>query len=311
MQDIPVLIIVFNRAWNAVKVAESLQKIRPKQLFLAADGPRPERPGEEKLCNEAREAVLNAVTWECDVKVRFQEKNLGCGKHMTAAIDWFFENVESGMILEDDCVPSEDFFHFTGELLERYRNCHKVLMLSGTALVTSPVPSGNAYEFLSFPCCWGWATWRRAWQLMSYDMPDFPAYRRSGAIGELFPARRHQKRLLELFEKVYTHAPGFDTWDFQWLYACVKNKGLCILPAKNLVTNVGCSKVSRSSVLPKKDAIPVPSPSRTGISPSPAGRSFQIRTSCRPAISGAILQMADTVPAISSSPDILLPERRL
>ena len=239
MQDIPVLIIVFNRAWNAVKVAESLQKIRPKQLFLAADGPRPERPGEEKLCNEAREAVLNAVTWECEVKVRFQEKNLGCGKHMTAAIDWFFENVESGMILEDDCVPSEDFFHFTGELLERYRNCHKVLMLSGTALVTSPMPSGNAYEFLSFPCCWGWATWRRAWQLMSYDMPDFPAYRRSGAIGELFPAKRHQKRLLELFEKVYTHAPGFDTWDFQWLYACVKNKGLCILPAKNLVTNVG------------------------------------------------------------------------
>lgn len=239
MQDIPVLIIVFNRAWNACKVAEALQKIRPAQLFLAGDGPRPERPGEKELCLEARKAVLDAVTWPCQVHTRFQEKNLGCGRHMTAAIDWFFENVEEGMILEDDCVPSEDFFHFTAELLERYRNTPEVLMLSGTALVTPPVPTGNAYEFISFPCCWGWATWRRAWQLMNYDMPDFPAYRRSGVIAESFPSRRHQKRLLELFSKVYHHAHGFDTWDFQWLYACVKNKGLCILPARNLVSNVG------------------------------------------------------------------------
>lgn len=239
MQDIPVLIIVFNRAWNACKVAEALQKIRPAQLFLAGDGPRPERPGEKELCLEARKAVLDAVTWPCQVHTRFQEKNLGCGRHMTAAIDWFFENVEEGMILEDDCVPSEDFFHFTAELLERYRNTPEVLMLSGTALVTPPVPTGNAYEFISFPCCWGWATWRRAWQLMNYDMPDYPAYRRSGVIAESFPSRRHQKRLLELFSKVYHHAHGFDTWDFQWLYACVKNKGLCILPARNLVSNVG------------------------------------------------------------------------
>ena len=81
MEDIPVLIIVFNRSWNAVKVAEALQKICPRRLFLAADGPRPDRPGEEKLCTEAREAVLNAVTWECEVQTRFQTTNLGCGKH--------------------------------------------------------------------------------------------------------------------------------------------------------------------------------------------------------------------------------------
>ena len=239
MQDIPVLIIVFNRAWNACKVAEALQKIRPAQLFLAGDGPRRERPGEEALCLEARKAVLDAVNWPCQVHTHFQENNLGCGRHMTAAISWFFEHVESGIILEDDCVPSEDFFRFSADLLERYRNDTKVMMLSGTALVRTEEPSPYDYDFTYFPCCWGWATWRRAWQLMDYDMPDFPAYRRSGVIRELFPAGHHQRRLLELFSKVYHHAPGFDTWDFQWLYACVKHKGLCILPARNLVSNVG------------------------------------------------------------------------
>ena len=239
MEDIPVLIIVFNRSWNAVKVAEALQKICPRRLFLAADGPRPDRPGEEKLCTEAREAVLNAVTWECEVQTRFQTTNLGCGKHMTAAIDWFFENVEEGIILEDDCIPSPEFFRFTAELLKRFRNEEKVMMLSGTALVRTSGETPYDYDFTSYPCCWGWATWRRAWQLMDYDMPDFPAYRKSGVIKDSFPKRKHQKRLLELFDKVYTHAPGFDTWDFQWLYACVKNQGLCILPSKNLVSNIG------------------------------------------------------------------------
>lgn len=239
MQDIPVLIIVFNRSWNAEKVAGALKQIRPRRLFLAADGPRPDRPEEEKLCRDAREAVLNAVTWECQVQTRFQESNLGCGRHMTAAIDWFFEEVEEGVILEDDCIPSPEFFRFSAELLERYRNDDKVMMLSGTALVRTLDESPYDYDFTAFPCCWGWATWRRAWQLMNYQMPDFPAYRRSGAIKDSFPKRKHQKRLLELFDKVYTHAPGFDTWDFQWLYACVKNHGLCILPSKNLVSNIG------------------------------------------------------------------------
>ena len=238
-QDIPVLLIIFNRSWHLQRVMAALQKIRPARLFVAGDGPRNERPGEELCCKEAQETVLNAVNWPCEVHSCFQKENLGCGRHVTRAVSWFFENVEEGIILEDDCVPSEAFFAFAGELLERYRNTPEVMMISGTALVKSPKPTGNDYEFLSFPCCWGWAAWRRSWALMSYDMPDFPAYRRSKEIEKSFPARHVRRRLLELFSKVYHHAPGFDTWDFQWLYACVKNNGLCILPCANLVSNIG------------------------------------------------------------------------
>lgn len=239
IQDIPVLIIIFNRSWHLQKVMTALEKIRPRRLFVAADGPRRERPGEEQLCCEARKAVTDHVSWPCEVQTRFQDKNQGCGRHVTGAVDWFFENVSEGIILEDDCVPSPDFFRFTEELLERYRNSPEVMMLSGTALVRTPRPLPWDYDFTAFPCCWGWATWRRAWALMSYDMPDFPGYRRSGKIRKSFASPRVQKRLLGLFAKVFHHAPGFDTWDFQWLYACVKNNGVCILPAVNLVSNVG------------------------------------------------------------------------
>lgn len=238
-QDIPVLIIVFNRSWHLSKVMDALRAIRPTRLFVAGDGPRKDHPGEEQLCCEARKAVTDAIDWPCSLQTRFQTENQGCGKHVTGAVDWFFENVTEGIILEDDCVPSADFFRFSEELLERYRNSEEIMMLSGTALVKAASPSPYDYDFLSFPCCWGWATWRRAWQKMSYDMPDFPQYKSSGAIKRSFSSPRVQKRLLELFCKVYSHAPGFDTWDFQWLYACVKNGGVCILPSSNLVSNVG------------------------------------------------------------------------
>ena len=239
IQDIPVLLIVFNRSWHLQKVMKALQEIRPSRLFVAGDGPRQARPGEEQLCAEARNTVIAAVNWPCQIQTRFQSENQGCGRHVTGAINWFFENVSEGIILEDDCVPSPDFFRFSEELLERYRENDNVMMLSGTALVRTPEPSPWDYDFASFPCCWGWATWRRAWAKMSYDMPDFPEFCRSGSIKKSFASGRMQRRLLELFSKVYTHAPGFDTWDFQWLYACVKNRGLCILPGVNLVTNIG------------------------------------------------------------------------
>lgn len=239
IHDVPVLIIIFNRSWHLEKVMKALQEIRPSQLFVAGDGPRPDRPGEDQLCCEARHAVTSAVSWPCRVQTRFQEKNLGCGKHVTEAVNWFFENVPEGIILEDDCVPSKDFFRFSAELLERYRDSEEVMMISGTALVKTPVPSRWDYDFTCFPCCWGWAAWRRSWAKMSYEMPDFPHFRRSGEIKNLFDSPKVRRRLLELFSKVYTHAPGFDTWDFQWLYACVKNRGLCILPAVNLVSNIG------------------------------------------------------------------------
>ena len=236
---IPVLIVVFNRPRNARRVAASLRAIRPERIFLACDGPRAGRPGEEQLCREARAAVREAVDWECRIEEKVQPANLGCGRHMTLAITWFFSQVESGIILEDDCLPSPGFFRFAAELLERYRDNQEVMMLSGTALVRLEPPPRHDYEFISFPCCWGWAAWRRSWALMDYDMKDFPEYRRSGKIRERFSSPAVQKRLLELFGKVYTHAPGFDTWDFQWLYACVKNNGLCILPTLNLVSNIG------------------------------------------------------------------------
>ncbi len=243
--EIPVLVTLFNRADVVAETVRALEKVHPRRLFLAADGPRPDRPGEAEKCAAARAAALEAVTWECEVVRWFQESNLGCGPHMTAAITRFFAEVEEGVILEDDCVASPDFFRFCAALLERYRTDERVMMIGGSALVR-PASSEADYYFSSFPVCWGWATWRRAWRRMDYELADFPAFVRSGKMVSLFPGeRRMRNRLLELFGKVRSHAPGFDTWDFQWLFAVVASGGLCVLPTANLVANIGWDSMHR------------------------------------------------------------------
>ena len=115
-----VLFLVFNRPDTTKQVFKAIRQAKPPRLYVAADGPRADKPGEAEKVEQARRIAMQ-VDWDCEVKTLFREKNLGCGKAVSSAIDWFFENEEEGIILEDDCLPSQSFFWFCEELLERYR----------------------------------------------------------------------------------------------------------------------------------------------------------------------------------------------
>ncbi len=101
MFNTPILFIIFNRPETTKKVFETIRNAKPKKLFIAADGPRDKKTGEKELCEETRK-ITSQIGWDCEVKTLFREKNLGCGKAVSEAINWFFDNVEEGIILEDD-----------------------------------------------------------------------------------------------------------------------------------------------------------------------------------------------------------------
>src|SRR5665647_2682566 len=102
----PILFIIFNRLDTTKQVFAQIKNAQPAQLFIAADGPRTDREGEKEKCEEVRQWVLDQIDWNCDVKTLFRNENLGCGRGPATAIDWFFENVDMGIILEDDCLPN-------------------------------------------------------------------------------------------------------------------------------------------------------------------------------------------------------------
>jgi hypothetical protein len=198
----PILLTAFNRPDNAARVFDEIRKIRPKQLFWAVDGPRKDRPGEDALCKKTQD-IIKRVDWECEVKTLFRTENLGCGYAVAKAIDWFFENVEEGIIFEDDDLPDPTFFRFCQELLEYYRDDRRIMHISGDNFQHGKKRGDASYYFSRYTHIWGWATWRRAWKYYDY---------------------KYISRT---------------TYDKAWLRSVHDQKGLAVLPNVNLVSNIG------------------------------------------------------------------------
>jgi hypothetical protein len=128
--NVPVLLIIFNRLESTKKVFREIAKAKPRQLFVAADGPRPNHPEDIEKCRLTR-AVIDEVDWECDVHKNYSDVNLGCGQRPATGISWVFEHEERAIILEDDCVPHLTFFRFCEELLERFHDDERVMQICG------------------------------------------------------------------------------------------------------------------------------------------------------------------------------------
>lgn len=236
MLKTPILFLIFNRPDTTRQVFNEIKKARPEKLYVAADGPRKEKEGEEAKCQATRE-IIKQIDWKCDVQTLFREKNLGCKIAVSSALDWFFENVEEGIILEDDCLPVQSFFRFCEELLNYYRNDKRIMGISGDNFQNGQKRSNGTYYFSKYPHIWGWATWKRAWVHYDVEMKNFPIFKEEKRIRGIFDNIIVQAHWLSILQDVYNG--NVDTWDYQWYYTVWEQNGLCILPEINLVSNLG------------------------------------------------------------------------
>lgn len=231
----PILLLVFNRPKETRRVLQRLAQIRPSKLYVAADGPRQERPEEAALCDEVRD-LINHLNWPCQVTTLYREKNLGCKQGVSQGIDWFFAQESEGIILEDDVLPHPSFFEFCEAMLEKYREDVQVMHISGYTFIEEPSARTRDYLFSRFGTVWGWATWRRAWQCYDVSMQNWETHLKK--IRKAFPRSVWEKRL-ELYRNL---ADGkIDTWDYQWTFWRLVHDGLSIVPTQNMVENIGFS----------------------------------------------------------------------
>lgn len=232
MTDTPILFIIFNRPDTTKTVFAEIRKAKPNRLFIAADGPRQNKPGEKEKCEETRR-ITEKIDWPCEVERLYREKNLGCKFGVSSAITWFFENVKLGIILEDDCSPDQSFFKFCSTLLEKYEGDKETMMISGDNFHKN-ILIKSSYYFSRYPHIWGWATWRRAWKKYNVRIPKVPLMSKTNTPNNIFIERLYWN---SIFNRV--HKNQIDTWDYQWVYAIFKNNGKIICPKINLVENIG------------------------------------------------------------------------
>ena len=233
----PILFIIYRRPETTRRVFEAIRQARPAKLFISQDAPRPDRPKQLAMHKEARE-IATAVDWPCEVSTLFFETYQGITPGFTASLNWFFGNVEEGIMLEDDEVPDPTFFRFCAELLEKYRYDERVMSISGSnALQHYKKPyRRDSYYFLSVPSVWGMATWRRAWKLYDPDITYWPEVRDSKLLYKILPSSAAAFISVKVSGILRAQIPS---WDGQWVFACLANNGLSIYPTRNLISNIG------------------------------------------------------------------------
>lgn len=234
--DVPVLLMLFNRPETTRQVFAKIREARPSKLFIAANGPRPSVLNDIALCAEVRK-TFDDIDWECDVQTNYRPTNIGMQPHWRLALDWFFEHVESGIILEDDCVADISFFGYCRELLEKYKDMERVMHISGSNFQFGTKRGDGSYYFSVYPHVWGWATWRRAWKKYDHSIFSFPEFRGSKVIDTIVTGLPEKNYWMKFFDELYRGER--EGCDVKWLYTIWANGGLCVTPNTNMITNIG------------------------------------------------------------------------
>lgn len=237
--EIPVLFICFNRLEIAKKSFKKIVELKPQKLYIACDGARETIKDEKEKVQKIRDEILRMITWSCEVRTLFQNKNLGCGKAVYTAISWLFEKEELGIILEDDCLVNNSFFKFMEEILIKYKNDERIGMIRGTNFIGEKIE--NSYTFTKFPGCWGWGTWKRAWKNMDLNLRMLETEHRKDIIQNMGYNEKITKNYWSYRLKLIKLGE-VSAWDWQWYFTLSSQNQLSILPAKNLVINIGFGK---------------------------------------------------------------------
>jgi hypothetical protein len=236
MPDTSVAFVIFNRPELTAQVFETIRDARPARLFVIADGPRADAPGDVERCAAAR-AVLDGVDWDCRVSWNTADRNLGVGRRVASGLAWVFRQVREAIVLEDDCLPDPTFFRFCDGLLESCRDDERVMMISGTNPLERWKADAQSFHFSATGSHWGWATWARAWRHYDFGMTTVPD---RGLLAAL-TSRLGDPERAALATRLCTMVRDglIDSWDVQWTVCQLLRGGLAVVPSVNLVRNAG------------------------------------------------------------------------
>jgi hypothetical protein len=237
----PVVVCVFNRPRHTLELMRALAGPAPSHLMVIADGPRADRIDDPKKCDAALQIVRQNIVWPCAVAWNISKTNLGCRKRIQSGLNWVFSQVDSAIILEDDCIPDPTFFQYCENLLDAYRDRPEVGIVSGSNPLAiddqnSFFANDESYLFSRYPIIWGWATWRRVWQNYDPDIAEWQTLRQTDWLSTVLADPLAVSYWRAIFNRVLD---GFDAWDYSLNYSLWRHDALTIIPRVNMIRNIG------------------------------------------------------------------------
>jgi hypothetical protein len=229
--NVPVALFVYNRPAILAKTLAEIAKIRPSKLYVFADGPKPNDPDDSLKCEEVK-TLLKKFNLPCNTVQIYNSKNKGLRNQIEEKLTFLFSREDAAVVLEDDCLPENDFFRFCEDGIRTYTKDSRIMAITGNQYVEKQ----SAPFFSRFPHCWGWATWRRAWKAYDGSISGWPTFKNSSIWERQFLPE--EKQLWEpLLDRVYQGE--VNSWAYRWLATIWMHEGLVLTPPVNLVSNIG------------------------------------------------------------------------
>mgnify|MGYP000009737497 FL=1 len=253
--DVPVLLIFFSRNEQFQSVFDEVKKARPSKLYLYQDGAREgnesDRIGVEK-CRAT--AADENIDWDCEVHRFYQEKNVGCDPSEFIAQKWMFETEEMGIVLEDDDVPSQSFFPFCKDLLERYKDDKRVNMICGMNNNDISKHVNASFLFTKKGSIWGWASWKRVLDTWDEHYTWLDDAEKLNIIKTQLTNEEYESFIATAKQHKNTGRAHYESINAAAMFI---NESLNIVPKYNMITNIGISPTTTHSVsdlrlLPKR-----------------------------------------------------------
>lgn len=235
--NIPVVLVIHRRPDLVTKTINQLRSIKPRIVYVIADGPKNSK--EVRSCNEARYAI-ESIDWKCKVIRKYSNYNMGLRRRVVSGLNFVFKNENMAIILEEDLVIDPTFFKFCELNLRKYARNKKIISIAGNNFQFGKNSIKESYYFSRYVHSWGWATWRRAWQLYDDNMSKWDQLRSNNWLKSIFhnyPLELYWKLIFDMvLEK------KVDSWAYRWTYTSFRHNALTIIPNKNLVSNIGYGK---------------------------------------------------------------------
>jgi hypothetical protein len=157
-------VFAFNRPdhlFSTLKALSACPDSASSDLYLYCDGPR----GPEDLA--AVEEVLRVANNESRFKscrVFKSDKNKGLARSIIDGVTKAVAEFGKVIVLEDDMVVSKGFLRFMNSALDKYESASSVASVCAYMYPIDPKGLPDTF-FLKGTDCWGWATWKRAWDV--------------------------------------------------------------------------------------------------------------------------------------------------
>ena len=232
-----VALVVFNRLDCVQEQFKVLRQVTPPKLYVISDGARTDINGEAEKVSAVRKYIEDNIDWECEVIKIYAEENMGCDRRSISGYNYVFEKEESAVLLEDDSIPSVDFYRYTEKMLDYYKDTPEVMMVGGYNLAPDFREDGKDYYFSYFPAEYAWATWRRAWKLIGTWRENYDNWN-DKCLYEMMP-----KRVANVMRgRILANYNGWSAWDSIWNFVMLYHRGYGVVSAQNYVQNIGTGR---------------------------------------------------------------------